>query len=231
MILKTDRYEGRRQAQSLVLKLLRENNDVNSAEAFNKYLLSSSRSCLSSLLNLFKQSQSLFYTSRDVDKKISLEATNLLWLLDVLRDRRAAEEFALMWANQQKLANLHVKSKTPDRDLISLITIRLLVGIGNGEILPAKKTKQLLLLTWFRPLLDDYSSLRQYRSIDPKEAEENIERAILELIPEDQLSILFTWYECFLKKGDSYPDLRKAFEGWCRGSFGKRPTLSLSRNK
>ncbi|KAI3906250.1 hypothetical protein MKW92_041667 [Papaver armeniacum] len=220
VVLKTSGDGGRREGKSMVLKLLRAYDrlpgDVNSAETCNKYIFSSCQRCLNSLLKLFKQG--VVYGG--VDDEIILEADNLLWLLDILADRKAAEEFALMWANQQELAKLHKKyvSWIYSRHLVSSITTRLFVCIGKGEILPPKETRQRLLLTWFQPLLDDYSSLRKLESFDPKVVKENIEREILELTPKDQQSIFLAWYECFLKKCDC-PDLRKAFESWSRGSF------------
>ncbi|KAI3868290.1 hypothetical protein MKX03_000201 [Papaver bracteatum] len=156
-----------------------------------------------------------YYDSR-ADKQISLEADNLLWLLDILADRRAAEEFALMWANQQELANLHTQTRARSRHPVSCITTRLLVGVGKGEIILAKGTRHLLLQTWFQPLVDDYAHLRKLESFDPEVVEENIERAILQLAPKDQRSLLLAWYGCFLKDGENCPDLRKAFQDWCR---------------
>ncbi|MCL7042511.1 hypothetical protein MKW94_010631 [Papaver nudicaule] len=229
VVLKTDGNEGRSEGKSLVWKLLRANesllSDANYARTFSKIVLSSCQRCLSSLLDLFKTAENYYYI---VDEQISVEADNLLWLLDILVDRRAAEEFASLWANQQKLANMHSKTKTPSRHLVSCVTTRLFVGIGNGEILLAKDTRQLLLQTWFQPLVDDFSRLRELSSFDPEVVEENIERLILDLTPENQRSLLLAWYECFLKKGDKCPDLRKAFQGWCRRTFSKAPShLSL----
>ncbi|MCL7028388.1 hypothetical protein MKW94_013403 [Papaver nudicaule] len=235
VVLKTYGNEGRREGKSLVWKLLRANgsllSDANYAKTFNKIILSSCQSCLSSLLDLFKNAEncSLLCYNYVVDEQISVVADNLSWLLDILIDRRAAEEFALMWANQQKLANLHSKTKTHSRHLVSCITTRLLIGAGNGEIRLAKDTRQLLLQTWFQPLVDDFSRLRKLSSFDPRVVEENVERAILDLTPENQRSLLLAWYECFLKNGgDKCPDLRIAFQGWCRRTFSKTPPhLSL----
>ncbi|KAI3888326.1 hypothetical protein MKW92_002374 [Papaver armeniacum] len=229
VVLKTKGDEGRREGKSLVLKLLRANNsllsDVNFTKTCNKNILSSCQSCLDSLPVLFKMAEnhSAECYNPPVDEQISLETDNLLWLLDILADGQAAEEFALMWANQQELANLHKKTRTRSRHLVSCVTTRLLVGIGNGEILPAKGTRQLLLQTWFQPLVDDYSRLLKLESFDPEVVEENIERAVLELTPKNQRSFLLAWYECFLKDGENCPDLRKAFQNWCRRTFSKTP--------
>ncbi|KAI3847276.1 hypothetical protein MKX03_023951 [Papaver bracteatum] len=185
----------------MVLKLLnaynRLSSDVKSVETCNKYILSLCQRCLNSLLNLVEKAA----TYRDLDREIALAADNLLWLLDILVDRTVAEEFALMWDNQQEMAELHMRcgSWIPSRHLVSCITTRLFVCIGNGKIFSSKDTRQRLLLTWFQPLVDDYPNLRKLKSFDPKAVEENIERVILELTPNDQQSILLAWYECFLK--------------------------------
>ncbi|XP_026418821.1 BTB/POZ domain-containing protein At3g50780-like isoform X1 [Papaver somniferum] len=167
VVLKTDGYEGRRAGKSFVVELLRSRDcllsDVNSAETYNKSILSSCQRCVDSLLKLFKKAADtgfeVSYLCKTLDNQIYLEVDNLLWLFDILVDRQAAEEFALMWAKQQKLADLHTKFWTPSRRFISCITVRLLVGIGKVEILLTEDTRQLLLLTWVQPLVDDYAYL------------------------------------------------------------------------
>ncbi|KAI3986482.1 hypothetical protein MKX01_037764 [Papaver californicum] len=152
VVLKTDQEnEGRLVGKSLVLKFLRgQDNPLGDMNSTNKTILYSSQ-------------------------QISLEVDNLLWLLDILEDRLAAEEFELMWDNQKKLANLHKKVNLSTRHLVSCITTRLFPGIRNGRILLGKDTRQLLLQTWFQPLVDDYPSLKDLNSFDPK----NIEVGIL----------------------------------------------------
>lgn len=194
VVIKTGEDDGRRVGKSLVLKLLNGNHsflsDMISAETCNKNILSLCQSCSNSLLYLFRKAEIhyLIYqrVDEDVDEQISVEVDNLLWLLGILVNRQAAEKFALMWANQQKLANLHKKFRTPSRHHVSCITTQLLDGIGNGKILLAAEIRKLLLETWIQPLVDDYPRLRKLQSFDPKEVEENIEKAILELTPEAQ---------------------------------------------
>ncbi|KAI3876626.1 hypothetical protein MKW92_017881 [Papaver armeniacum] len=149
VVLKTDGYEGGCAGKSLVVKLL---SDVNAAERYNKNILSSCQSCLDSLLKLFKKAADnrfkAGYFCKTLNNQIYLEVDTFY----------AAEEFALMWAKQQKLANLYTKFWTPYRHLVNCITVRLFAGIGKVEILVAKDTRQLLLLTWFQPLSSDYYS-------------------------------------------------------------------------
>uniref|UniRef100_A0A2P2NHB4 BTB/POZ domain-containing protein At3g50780-like n=1 Tax=Rhizophora mucronata TaxID=61149 RepID=A0A2P2NHB4_RHIMU len=155
-----------------------------------------------------------------VMKQIALEADNISWLLEILSDRHSADEFALMWANQQELAILHTKLPIVSRYRISYITARLFVGIGRGEVLPSKDTRHLLLQTWLEPLINDYSwLLHGSRSFDRKVVEEGIGRTILTLPLENQQSILLGWLGTFLKSGDNCPNLQRAFEVWWRRTF------------
>ncbi|KAI3962180.1 hypothetical protein MKW98_005811 [Papaver atlanticum] len=154
VVLKTEENEGRLVGKSLVLKFLRGQDnllgDMTSTETWNKFILSSCQSCLNSLLNLFKKGAKK--NTYEVAEQISLEVDNLLWLLDILEDRQVAEEFALMWAYQQKLASLLKKVWLDTRHLVSCITARLFAGIRNGKIFAEKDTRQLLLQTWFQAL-------------------------------------------------------------------------------
>lgn len=236
LVLKSKEERGRREMKSIVLRLLRENNSSNinnnnssniptnqsPTDICNETLYRSCNSCLDSLLSLFKQaSDSEFDDNKGgVAKMIALEADNLTWLLEILADRQVADEFAIMWANQQELASLHTKLPIVSRHHISGITARLYVGIGRGELLPSKDTRLSLLQTWLQPLMDDYTwLLHGSRSFDRKVVEEGIGRTILTLPLEDQQSILLSWLGCFLKAGDNCPNLQRAFEVWWRRTF------------
>ncbi|XP_052197678.1 BTB/POZ domain-containing protein At3g50780 [Diospyros lotus] len=230
LVLKSNEERGRREMKSIVLKLLREGNCLPSssglADICSGTIYSSCRGCLSSLLFLFRQAAEPGFADKSLDskepvvKQIALEADNLLWLLEILADRRAADEFAVMWASQQELASLHAKLSIMCRHHVSCITARLYVGIGKGELLPSKDTRHSLLQTWFQPLINDYSWLQHgRRSFDRKVVEEGIGRTILTLPLEDQQSILLAWLGSFLKAGDNCPNLQKAFEVWWRRTF------------
>ncbi|XVF59551.1 hypothetical protein PTKIN_Ptkin07bG0285100 [Pterospermum kingtungense] len=224
LVLKSNEERGRREMKSIVLKLLKENNG---ADFCNETIYASCRSCLDSLLLLFKRAAEPEFTNKPVVdtkepvvKQIALEADNLSWLLEILAGRQAADEFALMWASQQDLATLHSKLPIVSRYRVSCITARLFVGIGKGELLPVKDTRQLLLQTWLQPLINDYSWLQHgCRSFDRKVVEEGICRTILTLPLEDQQSILISWLDSFLKSGDNCPNLQRAFEVWWRRTF------------
>lgn len=240
LVLKSNEERGRREMKSVVLKLLRENNSVpnnaGSADICSETIYTSSRSCLNSLVALFRQANEPEFADKSVHnkepvvKQIVLEADNLSWLLEILAIRQAADEFALMWASQQELAALHSKIPVVTRYRISCITARLFVGIGRGELLPSKDTRQMLLQTWLQPLIDDYSWLQHgCRSFDRKVVEEGIGRTILTLPLEEQQSILLSWLGSFLKAGDNCPNLQRAFEVWWRRTF-IRPYVDAQGN-
>ncbi|KAF7828802.1 BTB/POZ domain-containing protein [Senna tora] len=230
LVLKSNEERGRREMKSIVLKLLRENNSVpspaDSTDTCNEMIYRSCRTCLDSLLSLFKQAAEPEFANKPSDhreaivKRIALEADNLSWLVEILVDKQAADEFAVMWANQQELAVLHGKLPIVCRYHISCISGKLYVGIGRGELLPSKETRLMLLQTWLQPLMDDYSWLQHgCRSFDRKLVEEGIGRTILTLPLEDQQSILLSWLGSFLKAGDNCPNLQRAFEVWWRRTF------------
>ncbi|KAL0424568.1 UNVERIFIED_CONTAM: BTB/POZ domain-containing protein [Sesamum radiatum] len=230
LVLKSKEEKGRREMKSVVLKLLRENNNLpsssDSSDLCNETLYSSCRNSLDSLLSLFRQAAEPDFAAKPIDsrepvvKLMAIEADNLLWLLDILANRQAADEFAIAWANQQELALLHTRLPIVSRHHVSTITARLFVGIGRGELLPSKNTRHLLLKTWLEPLINDYSWLQHgCRSFDRKVVEEGIGRTILTLPLEDQQSILLSWLGSFLKAGDNCPNLQRAFEVWWRRTF------------
>lgn len=226
LVLNSNEDKGRREMKSIVLKLLRENNYLPSSSGVsdlcNDTVYESCKICLGTLLSLFKQASDPEFTGiKDaVVKQIAFEADNLTWLLDILADRRAADEFSILWASQQELAVLHSKLPIVNRHLVSCVTARVFVGIGRGEILPSKDTRLLLLKTWLEPLINDYSWLQHAcRSFDRKVVEEGIGQTILTLPLEDQQSILLSWLGSFLKVGDNCPNLLRAFEVWWRRTF------------
>ncbi|CAI0554036.1 unnamed protein product [Linum tenue] len=233
LVLKSNEERGRREMKSVVLKLLRENNNNSNLPSYaaatdvcNETLYTSCASCLNSLLSLFNQASEPEFTDKPMEnkepvlKQIAFESDNLSWLLDILADRQAADQFAVMWAGQVELAALHASLTVSTRYHVSCITGRLFVGIGKGELLPSKDTRQSLLETWLQPLINDYSWLTHgCRSFDRKVVEEGIGRTILTLPLENQQSILLAWLGSFLKAGDNCPNLQRAFEVWWRRAF------------
>ncbi|PKA57053.1 BTB/POZ domain-containing protein [Apostasia shenzhenica] len=233
LVLNSNEDKGRHEMKSLVLKLLKENNlwISGTANLCSETLYNCCRNCLESLLILFRKVSEPDFAENDLVSKenftrqITLKADNLLWLVEILADRNMAEEFVVLWAYQEELAGLHLKVSVVSRHLVSCITARLFVGIGRGEMLPSKETRQMLLRIWLQPLIDDYSWLQHCcRSFDGKVVEEGIGRTILTLPLEDQQTILLSWLGSFLKVGNNCPNLHRAFEVWWRRTF-IRPNL------
>ncbi|KAI3452105.1 hypothetical protein Pfo_008770 [Paulownia fortunei] len=186
LVLKSNEERGRRDMKSIVLKLLGESSSPpsssGSSDLCNETIYGSCRSSLDSLLSLFRQAAEPDFDDKPIHKRervmklMALEADNLLWLFDILADRQAADEFAIIWASQQVLASLHMKLPIVFRHHASTITARLFVGIGRGELLPSKDTRHLLIQTWLQALTNDYSWLQHgCRSFDRKVVEEGIE--------------------------------------------------------
>lgn len=227
LVLGSSEDRGRREMKSLVLNLLKESDSDGSVGICTETLYGSCRHCLESLLNLFRCASEPGFSheslgSRDrVVRRISLEVDNLLWLVEILAVRHAADEFASIWASQDELAELHSKLPTMARHQVSCVTSRLFVAIGNREMLPPKETRKLLLHVWLQPLIDDYGWLRRgsSRSFDRHAVEEGIDRTITTLPLEEQQSVLLSWLRSFLKVGDDCPNLRGAFEVWWRRTF------------
>ncbi|MQL73298.1 hypothetical protein Taro_005624 [Colocasia esculenta] len=238
LVLKSNEERGRREMKSLVLKLLKENSILinSSIDICSKTLYNSSQGCLDSLLLLFRQAAEPGYADKPLENKdpvirqIALEADNLLWLVEIMANRRVADEFVMMWAGLGELVALHQKLPIASRHLVSCVTARLFVGIGRGEMFPSKDTRQLLLQVWLQPLIDDYNwLLHSCRSFDRNVVEEGIGKTILTLPLEDQQSILLLWLGSFFKIGDSCPNLQRAFEVWWRRTF-IRPYMEQQGN-
>ncbi|XP_078180016.1 BTB/POZ domain-containing protein At3g50780-like [Carex rostrata] len=228
LVLKSTEDRARREMKLVVSKLLKENNSSTSGaiDISTETLYESCKVCLNSLLDRFRQASEPEFANqtmevRDpVNRGIVLEVDNLLWLLEILCDRNVGDNFITMWAGQDELASLHAKLPTMSRHLVSCVTARIFVGVGKGEVLPSKETRQRLIHVWLQPLIDDYNWLQHAcRSFDQKVVEEGIGRTILTLPLEEQQSILLTWMSRFLKAGDACPNLQRAFEVWWRRTF------------
>jgi hypothetical protein len=66
--------------------------------------------------------------------EISRQADNLHWLVDILIDRRIADDFVRMWAHQAELATLHMQVPVMFRYEVSRLTARLCIAIGKGQV-------------------------------------------------------------------------------------------------
>lgn len=80
--------------------------------------------------------------------EISRQADNLHWLVDILIDRRIADDFVRMWAHQAELANLHAKVPVMFRYEVSRLTARLCIAIGKGQARQSNLVFSLVLYIW-----------------------------------------------------------------------------------
>ncbi|CAA6663045.1 unnamed protein product [Spirodela intermedia] len=195
LVLRSGEDKGRREMKSLVLKLLKENSLLiggsggAAGDVCLGTLYDSSRSCLESLMSLFRRASeedaaAAAAARRSSGGRSASRPTTCCGSWRSWRKRRAAEEFAGVWAGQEELAALHRRLPVASRHLVSCVTARLFVGIGRGEVV-----------------------------------EEGIGKTILTLPLEDQQSVLLSWLGSFLKAGDGCPNLQRAFEVWWRRTF------------
>ncbi|KAG0589637.1 hypothetical protein KC19_1G035600 [Ceratodon purpureus] len=222
--------KARREMKSLVSRMLRENmsQNKNNVDVSKESLYRACHGCLDSLLHLFMQSKG--GDDRGMLVEISRQADNLHWLVDILIDRRIADDFVRMWAHQAELASLHAQVPVMFRYEVSRLTARLCIAIGKGQVLSPKDVRFLLLSTWLQPLVDDFAWMQRCcRNLDKKVVEEGISQTILTLPLKQQQSILLSWFDRFSSSGDDCPNLQKAFEVWWRRTF-TRPCSTVEED-
>jgi len=217
--------KARREMKALVSRMLRENVTQNNTtvDVSKESLYRACHGCLDSLLHLFMQAKG--GEDRGMLLEIARHADNLHWLVDILIDRRIADDFIRMWAHQAELAALHTQVPVMFRYEVSRLTARLCIAIGKGQVLSPKDVRFLLLQTWLQPLVEDFGWMQRCcRNLDKKVVEEGISQTILTLSMKQQQTILLSWFDRFSTSGDDCPNLQKAFEVWWRRTF-TRPCL------
>ncbi|KAH9326043.1 hypothetical protein KI387_006221, partial [Taxus chinensis] len=120
LVLKGTDEKARREIKALVSKMLRENasQSRNSFDVSKDSLYQACNTCLDSLVHHFMQASSTDFMEKASEvrglivNQIAREADNLHWLVDILIDRKIADDFVRMWANQAELAALHSKIPT-----------------------------------------------------------------------------------------------------------------------
>ncbi|KAG5253656.1 BTB/POZ domain-containing protein [Salix suchowensis] len=205
--------KARREMRTLISRFFRE----NSSDHGNSLIcLSSLTLCLSEVTGI---------DDCRVDRgvlmaQVAQEAENMRWIVDILIDRKIGDEFVKLWADQKELALLHSRIPTMYRHEISKITAQLCIAIGRGHILVPKDCRFSLLSTWLEALYEDFAWMtRSCRSVDKKLVEDGLSQTILTLPLLQQQTILLTWFDRFLSKGDDCPNIQKAFEVWWRRAF------------
>lgn len=224
-VLQAKDDKARREMKSLISRLLREDAPINSntLDISKDTLYHLCHGCISSLVLCLSDATSVDETRRDrgvLMGEIAREADNLQWIVDILVDKKMADEFVKLWADQNELANMHSKIPTMYRHEISRVTAQLCIAIGRGHILVPKDTRFSLLSTWLEALYEDFGWMRRAcRSVDKKLVEDGLSQTILTLPLPQQQTILLNWFDRFLNKGDDCPNVQRAFEVWWRRAF------------
>lgn len=227
-VLQAKDDKARREMKTLISRLLREDSfdDDNRLDVSKDTLYHLCHRCLSSLVLCLSEAKCTDSGQRDrgvLMAEIAREADNLQWIVDILIDKRMANEFVKLWADQKELAELHSKIPTMYRHEISRITAQLCIAIGRGNILVPKDSRFSLLSTWLEALYEDFGWMRRAsRSVDKKLLEDGLSQTILTLSLRQQEAILLVWFDRFLNKGDDCPNIQRAFEVWWRRAFIKQ---------
>ncbi|WCJ41136.1 BTB/POZ domain-containing protein [Euphorbia peplus] len=221
-VLQAKDDKARREMKIIISRLFREHSsyDDSKLDVSKDTLYSLCHGCLSSLVLCLSEATSVEDGRGGMMSEIAREAENLQWIVDILIDKKLAEEFVKAWADQTDLAVLHSKVPIIYRHEISKITAQLCIAIGRGQILVPKETRYSLLSTWLEALYGDFGWIRRAcKSVDKKQVEEGLGRTILTLPLLQQQAILLNWFDRFLNKGDDCPNIQKAFEVWWRRAF------------
>lgn len=205
--------KARRQMKGLFLRMLRHTAAIKPA-----VLLSASDLCLRRLHSLLADAGGAAEVGREAD--------NLHWMLEMLVDGQAGEEFLRLWAGAVELAAAHARAPAARRHGVSRVTARLFVGVGRGEILVSSAARWELVRTWLGPFYEDYGWLRRGclggGGVERREVEEGLGRLVLTLPMEWQQEVLLGWFDRFLDAGEDCPNLQRAFEVWWRRAFWRR---------
>lgn len=226
-VLQAKDDKARREMKTLISRLFKEDttNSSNRLDVSNETLYHLCHRCLNSLNLCLSEATCADESRRDrgvLMVEIAREADNLQWIVDILVEKKMAEEFVKLWADQKELVLLHSKVPIMYRHEISRITAQLCVAIGRGHILVPKETRLSLLSTWLEALYEDFGWMRRAsKSVDKKLVEEGLCRTILTLPLPQQQTVLLNWFDRFLNKGDDCPNVQRAFEVWWRRAFIK----------
>ncbi|XP_050213978.1 BTB/POZ domain-containing protein At5g60050 [Mercurialis annua] len=236
-VLQAKDDKARREMKTVISRLFKEDssNHDSRLDVSKDTLYSLCHGCLSSLILCLSEATCVDDDKRDrgvLMSEIAREAENLQWIVDILIDKKEADEFVKLWADQKELAVLHSKIPTIYRHEISKVTSQLCVAIGRGQILVPKEARFYLLSTWLEPLYDDFGWIRRVcKSVDKKVVEDGLGRTILTLPLIQQQAILLKWFDRFLNKGDDCPNIQRAFEIWWRRAFIRQYAAEQSNSE
>uniref|UniRef100_A0A1J3EIT3 BTB/POZ domain-containing protein n=1 Tax=Noccaea caerulescens TaxID=107243 RepID=A0A1J3EIT3_NOCCA len=222
-ILQAKDDKARREMKAVISRLIKEEADHYVSK---EMLYSLCHRCILSLILCLSEVTSHMNDPGDLVGEISREAGNLLWIVDILIEKKICDEFVQLWGEQKELANLHSKIPAKYRHEISKITAQMCVGIGKGKILVKREARFTVLKTWLESLYDDFGWMRRSssRSMDWKVVEDGLSQMILTLSLSQQQVVLMKWFDRFMSKGDECPNFERAFEVWWRRAF-VRPVM------
>ncbi|TYI14681.1 hypothetical protein ES332_A08G136600v1 [Gossypium tomentosum] len=218
VVLEGKDEKARREMKGLVLKMIRENSSPNDLRKESLY--SACDGCLELLQHHF-----LRVASSDLQdvSQIARQADNLHWMLEILIDRRIAEDFLKSWASQSELSDIHSKVPAVHRHGVSRVTARLFVGMGKGQLLVPKEVRYMLLQTWLVPFYKDFGWMRKVSNgLDTHLVEDGLSNTILTLPLAWQREILLAWFYRFLNSSENCPNIQRGFEVWWRRAFWQR---------
>uniref|UniRef100_A0A1D1XXA5 BTB/POZ domain-containing protein At2g13690 n=1 Tax=Anthurium amnicola TaxID=1678845 RepID=A0A1D1XXA5_9ARAE len=222
--------KARKELQTLVNCLLSKSSVYQKKPAglSKEGLYGVCNSCLNSLLETFgKASDSIacdrtctVKETRPAIERISRQVDSLNWLLEILIDKQMAEEFVVLWANQNDLLRLHEAASPMVRYEISRISASVFMALGRGKLQCPGEVRYGVLRAWFGPMLSDFGWLQRCsKGLDVRRLEEDMGQAILTLSLPQQQALFVEWFRRFSVQGSECPNLSKAFQVWWRRSF------------
>jgi hypothetical protein len=222
---------ARKDMQSLVNSLLSKSSvyqkDTSGLNKESLYQIC--YSCLDSLVDLFKEAtESTEHTGQAVVvrgckpliERVSSQAENLNWLLEILVNNDMAEEFVELWAKQDMLIRMHEQASPMIRYELSRISACVFIALGKGKVQCRGDVRSLLFHGWFSMMLLDFGWLQRCsKGLDIRSLEENLGRGLLTLPLRQQQSFFEEWFQFYATKGAECPNLIRAFQVWWRRSF------------
>ncbi|ESQ37466.1 hypothetical protein EUTSA_v10003115mg [Eutrema salsugineum] len=166
-VLQAKDNKARQEMKSVIFRLIREEADHDVSK---DALYSLCHRCLLSLILCLSDITSNMNDPGDFIGETAREASNLLWIVDILIEKKICDEFVQLWADQKELANLHSKIPAMYRHEISKITAQICVGIGRGKILVKMDNRFSALKTWLEVMYNGFWWMRRAstRSVDWK---------------------------------------------------------------
>ncbi|GER40635.1 BTB/POZ domain-containing protein [Striga asiatica] len=129
-------------------------------------VLAASQSCI----GLLEEALCVDTCQKDVNRKkddtpllerISTQVDNLNWLLEILLERQLAEDFVGLWADQEKLLELHRKASPMVRYEVSRVSAIIFIAMSCRSLHYRLDVRLGFVQKWFEPMLCDFGWLRR----------------------------------------------------------------------